>query len=820
MDSRDKITRIGTLFANESRDTTSAATGIKLYDIYPLQMMITTNIPNKTPFMLKSSAFILGPRPKYAIPKPAYAELPFFTNEYEYPIMYLSKMEPHDVMDFFFAREIFELKLRKYILKSGGQGNTNKELNSKRNATYMLQLLFKTVYPRINNISRSYYELINRNASPNINFNILSNFIPQYTYLREDAKAYTVLRAVLLDDIFNHPVYQSLFNAYYEYYMWCNKEKNRIDREYTNNNKKINTIIKKYNNYDNDIQLIENRIQNIERSNTSGTRVYYEELTKISDLKTLLGMFKNLKKYREWIGLSKASAPAATATSTGPEGSEERRDTDVSRTTEIQKEMNDILYESRVNREKPIHIDRRNYADFFKKEMGSNTIYEFKDRMGFWYKIRLTDRITTPKNMMTVFLVNLEGRSTNLSITIYITDQGIDLYKNSGKFNDYLNSDTDKYVAEKIETDVTKDSKKSFVLINTTTAATIINKVMVKYSNDTEDSGYSKIDPKTQFLLKEDADKFGGSYVSTQPYDKSDQSDQSNRDIVRIKELTTVPVDSTKDRVNKTPDSILYDSILELIQPIFTASGIRFDRNTTIFINALTQVYNVGKDSRILSEKYLENRNIDVNVPMEKYTGYTTFINVVKKFLTPERNTSNPVLQELIDNYANNQVASDTLDKTEFVTLANAIYGCFDKFNPTCDILKNAEQRDVIESFAETGVSEININRGNDHKYELYVHLDVVEGQLNASNTKLISCAYQDSVLTDRFEIMTNRKKQGSWILLPAPFVAIPSDGKPLALEKGSTSRTTQKSEPGASQGGSRKKRRTRKNRVQFRRIM
>lgn len=526
-------------------------TQIQFFDIYPIQMMIQHNIPNKKPFVLKSSSFVIDPAQKKT--EYTYTELPFFTNEYEYPINYLIKLEPFEIMDFFFVREEFELKLRKYIIKSGKTTDTNKKENSKKNANYMLQLLFKTVYPRVNNISNSFNEFV-LNTSSQTDINIYASLKPEYTYVKDSGKTYTILKVVLLDDIFNNDIYRQLFDAYFEYATWCTKEKKRIEREYDVNYKKIVKTISNYKNYDNDINIITQRIKGIE-DNAAKTTIIganSDELLKLSDLKTLLSMFTMLKYYKELIAVSKDP-------------------------TEIQ--------------------------------------------------------------------------------------------KIKAKINNVFN--------------------------------------------------------QTQ----------QGQTVQT-----------------------------------KEPKDILYDNILDQLQTILSSTGLRFDRNTNAFVTTLTQNYNIGKDSKILSDTFLKNNTIDINIPMEKYTGYTKFINTIKKYLSPQRITSNTDLQEIIDDYANNQF---TDEQPTFVKFANLLYGCFDKYNPVCKILK--PKRPIVDKYVETDICEINVNT-EEHKYEIYVHLDVIEGKLDPKNTNQITCSYQDSRLANQFAILTNRKKHGSWILLPGPFMVLSSE--------------------------------------------
>ena len=146
----------------------------------------------------------------------------------------------------------FTYEFKKYLLKTLGKdkitqgiSSTEKQENSKKNVMYMLLLLFKTVYPKENNINSSFTEFLDQYSS-GINFNSVLDLKPTYTYLKESGTEYTVLRALYLNDIFNNNVYRKLFEAYYDYYVWCDKEKNKVTREEKINKAKIERLIRDY----------------------------------------------------------------------------------------------------------------------------------------------------------------------------------------------------------------------------------------------------------------------------------------------------------------------------------------------------------------------------------------------------------------------------------------------------------------------------------------------------------------------------------------------------------------------------------------------
>ena len=274
------------------------------------------------------------------------------------------------------------------------------------------------------------------------------------------------------------------------------------------------------------------------------------------------------------------------------------------------------------------------------------------------------------------------------------------------------------------------------------------------------------------------------------------------------------------------PENIIFDA-LDRIETFFNyvSNKLAFNRDTKSFIKNLIQPYTTYKESKLLVDQYFRFKKVDINFPLEKYDGYMTFINVLKQYLNPVRESTNRTFQDVIIDYANNRTGN-TPEDPQFVIVADSLYKCFDKFNPKCTIIKDKSRRETVKAFIDTGISEININVLNQHKYEINVHLDLVEGHLTPQNTHRINCVYQDSRLADRFEILVNRKRQGDWLIMPAPFTKIPPDAGPEKPSRFARMRDavgsvvgrftstgtqgTQKVET-AKKGGKRKHRRTRR---------
>jgi len=771
---------------------------ITFYEIYPIQIMIQSNVPNKPDFALKSSMFITEPRPEYAKKfKEKYAEMPFFTNEFEYPYTYLVKLEKYEIMDFFFLREEFELKLKKYLLKTLGKdkitrgaSDIEKEENSKKNVMYMLLLLFKTVYPKENNINSSFTEFLDQYSS-GINFNSVLDLQPTYTYLKESGTEYTVLRALYLNDIFNNNVYRKLFEAYYDYYVWCDKEKKKVMREEKINKAKIERLIRDYKKLDNDINVIGNAISQISGQDTSTRR--YELIEYGYNLNSLSNIFELLKLYQQY-------------NITG------------SNKSEIKNKMNNIA-KDKIKTVAPNEIkitnteEARNFHDKFKG------IVEFKDSEGYIYRGKV-DKVD--KEFIN-FVIHYQ--ESLLGITIKIKINSNPVFITSGLYtNKIINT-----------TNLSSDKKKEILQIFD---IKIVEKGNVS-GNITFTYPYDKDSKIKNFLITDAEEKnkvkcpSDGKCTSSRPIKLSDPEfnndidqfiEKINKSFIKIREK---PHDTTKTiETDMSPENIIFDA-LDRIETFFNyvSNKLAFNRDTKSFIKNLIQPYTTYKESKLLVDQYFKYKKVDINFPLEKYDGYMTFINVLKQYLNPVRESTNRTFQDVIIDYANNRTGN-TPEYPQFVIVADSLYKCFDKFNPKCTIIKDKSRRETVKAFIDTGISEININVLNQHKYEINVHLDLVEGHLTPQNTHRINCVYQDSRLADRFEILVNRKRQGDWLIMPAPFTKIPPDAgteKPSRFARmrdavGSVvgrftsigTQGTQKVET-AKKGGKRKHRRTRR---------
>ena len=232
---------------------------------------------------------------------------PFFSEVHKYPRKDLQKLSYNKIIEFFFVLEVFrnKLKKRKVTRNKYNENRKNKKNVTKKmkfkgggkvlyetpaqllklkqsNFVLMLQLLFPTVYPTVNNIDTSIGIIMEQEdeslaeinkedndaneektneqteedefKTPNTNkpdtqnesniditsrlfdfkniqsfFSLkgtnivplwLNKFSKKFSYLKIDNTYYTITRTIWLNDVMNHPVYSEIINTFYAFDIW------------------------------------------------------------------------------------------------------------------------------------------------------------------------------------------------------------------------------------------------------------------------------------------------------------------------------------------------------------------------------------------------------------------------------------------------------------------------------------------------------------------------------------------------------------------------------------------------------------------------
>lgn len=176
---------------------------------------------------------------------------PLFTSQYKFPKDVLIRRSYKDKINFFFNKKIFEETLKKHGNKIN---DDSEEIGNimQYNLNTMIELLFTTVYPVINNNTESIFNFEKNPSASNFSFkgtlpNFLQNLVPSlsvnYTYLKLKDKLYTVTSTCILNDFINHPEYRKLINSFTKFEIWQFNESKVIAEKIKKNDKEISDFI-------------------------------------------------------------------------------------------------------------------------------------------------------------------------------------------------------------------------------------------------------------------------------------------------------------------------------------------------------------------------------------------------------------------------------------------------------------------------------------------------------------------------------------------------------------------------------------------------
>ena len=227
------------------------------FTIESLAIKIYTNIPDK------QNQIVNFTRSMLYIPKPtnndelievesvALEDLPFFTTDVEYPVNQLNLLDYQSRVNFFFNSGKFVDILRPYYVKEDNvAGETFKstddsyyekrERRTRENIMTMLEILFPTKFPVINDIQTSYDFLKDKQSTRPFWFNPFQTHY--FSYLKIGGGTYTIKKTVWLNDMLNHPVYRKMIVEYRKVRKWADEQLYSKDSRFGNPAEQIKDI--------------------------------------------------------------------------------------------------------------------------------------------------------------------------------------------------------------------------------------------------------------------------------------------------------------------------------------------------------------------------------------------------------------------------------------------------------------------------------------------------------------------------------------------------------------------------------------------------
>lgn len=141
-------------------------------------------------------------------------------------------------------------------------------------------------------------------------------------------------------------------------------------------------------------------------------------------------------------------------------------------------------------------------------------------------------------------------------------------------------------------------------------------------------------------------------------------------------------------------------------------------------------------------------------------------INGFKNYMSKLLKSQNSKLQTVIDNFGNN-VDDDGIFNQLVVRL-------YQKYIENSNIYLNMENRIELNDYLNTSLSSMNFGDVSKPDYLMFLHLDLVEGEIDNTNIDKMKCMYGDKDLQKRLldDILNYFNKQ-PWQLKSLPFFSI-----------------------------------------------
>ena len=189
--------------------------------------------------------------------------------------------------------------------------------------------------------------------------------------------------------------------------------------------------------------------------------------------------------------------------------------------------------------------------------------------------------------------------------------------------------------------------------------------------------------------------------------------------------------------------------------------NITLSKDNRILIDKIEKLVNNYNSLDTFNSKYLDNYNIDISDKNMNNNKISQFIKEFKEILGPIRESTNNDLQKILNNYGNNLNEPDVKTFQELMDeISKFIY----------DSDKNGIDNDDLYYI---GINNTNADDDTKPQNEIYINLDLIDGEINDANVSNVKCMYQDLKLTKQFLNMVEPTQSKYWMNVSEPFLVL-----------------------------------------------
>ena len=283
--------------------------------------------------------------------------------------------------------------------------------------------------------------------------------------------------------------------------------------------------------------------------------------------------------------------------------------------------------------------------------------------------------------------------------------------------------------------------------------------------------------------------------------------------------------------------SILINDINELYKKIKENNTGSLTGISGAFTSRLNKISEEIKSINVnitIKEKYLSDKttiNLTgedqevVDTLVKKFPSYISFADKIKALIYTTRTTTNIELQERIDNYSNGK----NINTPSFDDIMEAIkdqYILMTTVKPTRQTKVNLLSNPKHQNLIQTEISVLSDSNPDVPHYEIYIALNLIEGELKSDNINDVKCVYRSMFLGKELQnyftrynkydvnqhlFLLSQKDIDEEKITNKTTVTVIPDKNNVSNTTTSYSNTPETRPPEKVQGGTRKKIRTRK---------
>lgn len=227
----------------------------------------------------------------------------------------------------------------------------------------------------------------------------------------------------------------------------------------------------------------------------------------------------------------------------------------------------------------------------------------------------------------------------------------------------------------------------------------------------------------------------------------------------KLDKITAFATNTSVPDIKAEIDNFGFDNFKNAYTEIISVKSSIFDKKFNDFMKNIFRLY----DRYIVIFSIIgriDNTSSDKTPISGEDPKITTIMKLFEENKTDNRESTNDCFQKAIDEYVTPPTATATATATKIEELTALI-----------DSVKKNESKDKDKLMLNVGLTEFpDTGESKMPRYEIYIHMDVIEGKLDGTNMSGAKCMYKDKKLTSDFYNIRQKLNAPKWQVTPEQF--------------------------------------------------